>query len=179
MQVTGNDRVEWASDQLKDVAHIWYTQWKDNRGTDATPITWDFFSETILDRFFPIELRESKAQEFMNLRHGNTKVQEYRLTFNQLSRYAPHMVANSKAQMNQFFYGVSDLVKTECRNAMLLGMNISRLMTHAQQVKGDKLREHAKENNKARFRNYDYSKKKSSGGNRSQNQQKFSTPTPS
>ena len=50
-----------------------------------------------MERFFPIELREAKDQEFMNLRHGNMKVQEYRLTFNQLSRYAPNMVANSKA----------------------------------------------------------------------------------
>ncbi|WMV37800.1 hypothetical protein MTR67_031185, partial [Solanum verrucosum] len=30
-RVTGNDRVELASFQLKDVAHIWFTQWKDNR----------------------------------------------------------------------------------------------------------------------------------------------------
>ena len=44
--------------------------------------------------------------------------------------------------MNKFLYGVSDLVKTECRNAMLLGdMNISRLTTHAHQVEGDKIRE--------------------------------------
>ncbi|WMV33235.1 hypothetical protein MTR67_026620, partial [Solanum verrucosum] len=28
MQVTGNDRVELASYQLKDVAHIWFTPWK-------------------------------------------------------------------------------------------------------------------------------------------------------
>ena len=55
MQVTGNDRVELASYQLKDVAHIWYNQWKENRGTDAAPITWECFSETFLDRFFPIE----------------------------------------------------------------------------------------------------------------------------
>ena len=42
--------------------------------------------------------------------------------------------------MDNFLYGVSDLVKTECRNAMLLGdTNISMLMTHAQQVEGDKL----------------------------------------
>ncbi|KAH0679095.1 hypothetical protein KY284_020180 [Solanum tuberosum] len=59
--VTGNDRVELASYQLKDVAHIWYTQWKENRGTDAAPITWECFSETFLDRFFPIELREARA----------------------------------------------------------------------------------------------------------------------
>ena len=74
------------------------------------------------------------------------------------------MVANSRAQMNKFLYGISDLVKTKCRNAMLLGdMNISRLMTHAHQVEGDKLKEQAMENKKARTGNYDYSKKKSGG----------------
>ena len=31
-------------------------------------------------------------------------VQEYGLKFNQLSRDAPHMVADSKAQMNNFLY---------------------------------------------------------------------------
>ncbi|KAK4709964.1 hypothetical protein R3W88_004477 [Solanum pinnatisectum] len=64
----------------------------------------------------------------------------------------------ARAQINMFLYGVSDLVKTECKNAMLLeDMNISRLMTHAQQVEGDKIREQAKENKKSRTGNYDYS----------------------
>ena len=39
MQVTRNDRVELTLYQLKYVAHIWYTQWKENRGRDTTPIT--------------------------------------------------------------------------------------------------------------------------------------------
>ena len=104
-----------------------------------------------MDRFFPIALREAKAQEFMNLRHGNMTVQEYGMVFNQLSRYDPHMVANSRAQMNNSLNEMSNLVKTECRNAMLLGdMNTSRLMTHDQQVEGDKLREQDKDNKKAR-----------------------------
>ena len=88
-------------------------------------------------------------------------VQQYGLKFNLLSRYDPHMVADSRAQMNKFLYGVSYFVKTECRNAMLLGdMNISRLMTHAHQVKGDKLREQDKENKKAMIGNNDYSQQK-------------------
>ncbi|WMV08081.1 hypothetical protein MTR67_001466 [Solanum verrucosum] len=150
--------VELASYQLKDVAHIQFTQWKENRGTDTAPITWECFSETFLDRFFPRELREAKAQEFMNLRQGSISVQEYGLKFTPLSRYAPHMVADSRVQMNKFLYGVSNLVKIECRNTMLLEyMNISRLMTHAQQVKGDKLREHDRDNKKARTCNYEYS----------------------
>ena len=107
------------------------------------------------------------------------KVQEYRIKLNQLSKYAPYMVANSRDQMNKFLYGVSDLVKTKCRSAMLLGdMNISRIMTHAQQVEGDKLREKDKENKKARTGNYDLSQQKLGGGNRSQSEKKFSTPIP-
>ena len=84
------------------------------------------------------------------------------------------MVADSRAHMNKFLYGVSHLVKTECTNAMLLGdMNISRIMTHAHQVEGDKLREHAKENKNSRTGNYDYSQQKSGGGNRSQVSRNF------
>ena len=76
MHVTGNDRVELESYQLNDVAHIWYTQWKENRGENVVPITWDCFSETFLDRFSPMVLREAKSHEFMNLRQGNMTVQE-------------------------------------------------------------------------------------------------------
>ena len=48
-------------------------------------------------------------------------------------------------------------MKTKCINDMSLGdMNISRLMTHAHQVEGDKLKEQAMENKKARIGNYDY-----------------------
>lgn len=30
MQMTDNDRVEFASYLVKDVAHIWFTRWKEN-----------------------------------------------------------------------------------------------------------------------------------------------------
>ena len=95
MQVTGNDQVELASYQLKDDAHIYYTQWKENRGSDVVPIIWDWLSKTFIDKFFLIESREAKAQEFMNLRKGNMTFQEYGLKFNKLSSYASHMIADS------------------------------------------------------------------------------------
>ena len=49
------------------------------QGSDITPITWDCFSENNMYRFFPRELREAKAQEFMNLRQGSMTicVQDY------------------------------------------------------------------------------------------------------
>ena len=82
---------------MKDVAQICYTQWKENRDTDASSNTWDCSSDTFLYMCFPIELREAKSQEFMNLRKGNMTVQEYELKFNKLSRYDLHIVADSKA----------------------------------------------------------------------------------
>ena len=56
-------------------------------------------------------------------------VQEYGIKFNQLSRYAPHMVATSMAQINKFLYGLSDLVKTDCNNVMLLLLNRLRVIS--------------------------------------------------
>ncbi|XP_049378147.1 uncharacterized protein LOC125842910 [Solanum stenotomum] len=82
--------------------------------------------------------------------------------------------------MSKFLFGVFDLVKTEYRNAMLLGdMYISGLMTHAQQVEGDKLRELPKNNKKAITGNYEYSQQKSDDGNCSQFQQRSTSPAPS
>ena len=52
-------------------------------------------------------------------------------------------------------------------------------MTHAQHVEGDKIKEQAKENKKARNGNYDYSQQKLGGGNCLQGQQKFSALDPS
>ena len=90
------------------------------------------------------------------------------------------MVADSIAQMNKLIYGVSDLVKIKRENTMLLGdMNIYRLMTHAQQVEGDKLMKQSKENKKPRNGNYEYCQHKSDGGNPSRSQQKFSALAPS
>lgn len=71
------------------------------------------FSENFLDMFFPRELMEGKAQQFMNLRQSRMTVLEYDFKFTQISRYALHMVVDFRAEMNKFLYGLSDLVKTE------------------------------------------------------------------
>ena len=51
---------------------------------------------------------------------------------------------------------------------LLREIDISRLITHAQKVEGDKLREQDKKNKKARIGNYYYSQQKSGSGNRLQ-----------
>ena len=59
IQVTGIDTVEISSYKLKDVAHIYFTQYKDNKSADATLVTSDYFTAIFLYRFFIRKLREA------------------------------------------------------------------------------------------------------------------------
>ncbi|KAK4731456.1 hypothetical protein R3W88_024444 [Solanum pinnatisectum] len=47
MGVTSREKAKLASYQLKDVAQIWFTQWKANRPLEAGPIEWEEFKGSI------------------------------------------------------------------------------------------------------------------------------------
>ncbi|KAK4733731.1 hypothetical protein R3W88_007992 [Solanum pinnatisectum] len=65
--VTSIEKAELARYQVKDVAQVWCTQWKDNRAIRAGPIGWEVFKNAFHGRFFPRENREAKVEEFINL----------------------------------------------------------------------------------------------------------------
>lgn len=60
---------------------------------------WDELVEAFLNRFFPLELRKAKEEEFMNLKKGKMSVQEYTLKFNQLAHYSPEITSSMRARM--------------------------------------------------------------------------------
>ena len=68
MGVTSREKAELALYQLKDVAQVWYTQWKDNRPEGSGPIEWEEFKEFFHGKYFPCEMREVKVEEFINLK---------------------------------------------------------------------------------------------------------------
>ncbi|XP_049359570.1 uncharacterized protein LOC125824260 [Solanum verrucosum] len=73
MGVTTIEKAELATYQLKDVAQIWYEQWKDSRLVGVSPIEWEVFKSAFLERFFPRELRDAKMEEFINLKQERFK----------------------------------------------------------------------------------------------------------
>ena len=54
MGVTPREKAELASYQLREVAHVWYTQWKDNRSVKSVPIESGEYKEAFLDKYFPL-----------------------------------------------------------------------------------------------------------------------------
>ncbi|XP_049348188.1 uncharacterized protein LOC125812755 [Solanum verrucosum] len=141
MGVFSMEKVEFASYQLKEVAQVWFTQWKANRKVEMGPIEWDEFKGAFLGKYFPREKRECKVEEFINFRQGNMSVEEYSLKFTLLSKYAPLLLSNPRDEMSRFVTGVYDQVKEQCRTTMLHDdMNISRLVVYAQSIKESKLK---------------------------------------
>ena len=68
MGVTSREKAELASYQLREVAQVWYIQWKDNRLVESGPIEWEEFKEAFLEKYFPHERRGVKVEEFINLK---------------------------------------------------------------------------------------------------------------
>ncbi|XP_055814153.1 uncharacterized protein LOC129883538 [Solanum dulcamara] len=99
MGVTSKERVELAAYQLKGSAQVWYNQWKSER-VDEGSIGWEAFKLAFLDRFFPLELREAKVLEFINLKQGNIGKRDYALNFTKQSKCAASLVADPRARMS-------------------------------------------------------------------------------
>ena len=141
MRLISREKAELASYQLRDVSQIWYSQWKDNRLEESFPIELEEFKEDFLSKYFSRERREVRVEDFTNLKKRNMSVEEYSLKFSMLSRYAPSLVSNPRDEMSHFVTGVADLVREECRTAMLHDdMTLARLMVYAQSIEESKLR---------------------------------------
>lgn len=125
--------LSWRLNRLKDIAYDWVLLWRKGRGEDTTPMTWQVFQDEFLDKFFPLEMREAKIEEFMNLRMSSMTVKEYCLKFNQLAKYGPDLISDTRACMSKFVTSVSSLVLKECRTTILnRDIDLSRLMIHVQ-----------------------------------------------
>lgn len=59
-------------------------------------------------------------------------VKEYCLKFTQVTIFSLKLLPYSRAHMNKFVIGVSDLVVNECRTTILIkDMDIAQFMSHA------------------------------------------------
>ena len=59
--IISSEKENLASYHLREVAQVWYTQWKYNRPVDSGPIEWKVFKGAFLGKYFPCERREMKV----------------------------------------------------------------------------------------------------------------------
>ncbi|XP_043699911.1 uncharacterized protein LOC122650574 [Telopea speciosissima] len=75
-------------------------------GSSDRKITWDGFKVAFDDKYFPPCVKQKKIFEFMHLTQGNQTVMMYERKFEELSRYAPHMVSTKEMKARQFEQGL-------------------------------------------------------------------------
>ncbi|XP_049357000.1 uncharacterized protein LOC125821630 [Solanum verrucosum] len=174
VRVTPVEKAELAAYQLKDVSLLWLSQWKGVRPVEAGPMEWERFMNGFVDRFFPLEVKEAKILEFVNLHQGRLSVEEYARVFTRLSRYAPSIVANPKMKMSKFVSGLSNLIIRECSMVMLENdMAMDRLVIHAQRFENEKFEERSRGTKRYRLEDDDSSQEGSYGQSHSNIPPKF------
>lgn len=62
MVLYSQEKAELSAYQLKDVTQVLYEKWKEERPVTNGPVIWASFKTTFLNRFFNLELRESKSK---------------------------------------------------------------------------------------------------------------------
>ena len=81
---------------------MWYESWKQSRGTDAPPATWKGFKDAFLDRYLPLEIREARADQFINVHQRGMSLREYILKFNSLAIYDRNVEATMEDRIHLY-----------------------------------------------------------------------------
>ncbi|XP_022865430.1 uncharacterized protein LOC111385281, partial [Olea europaea var. sylvestris] len=69
-------------------------------------MTWAQFKEEVMTKYFPQSLRDRREAEFLQLKQGNMLLDEYERKFEQLSRYATHLVDTEPKKARRFELGL-------------------------------------------------------------------------
>ena len=102
-RVPKENQVEVAKIQLKDVARTW---WLAEEARLEKPITWDQFSKSFYDRFFPITAHKEMEEQVIRLHQWNRSVDESVTEFLRVSRFAPYMVTDEEKRASRFQQGL-------------------------------------------------------------------------
>ena len=136
MNCTDSERVRFASYQLQGEAYRW---WKTIRrqGSADQPLSWEFFRQEFLKRYFPESLRDAKAQEFVELTQGSMTVAQYETRFEELSYFAPGLVTTEIERARRFEQGLRPNIR--------MGVRTHRLPTYREVVNLAKIMEQERE----------------------------------
>ncbi|MCI75464.1 hypothetical protein A2U01_0096733, partial [Trifolium medium] len=71
-------------------ANVWWRNVKLRIGVEGVVILWEVFKQEFLRKYFPVDVKNKKVIEFMELKQGNLSVVEYSAKFEALCVFSPH-----------------------------------------------------------------------------------------
>ncbi|MQL78304.1 hypothetical protein Taro_010739, partial [Colocasia esculenta] len=94
-------------------ADVWWASLLRTRFEDgAIDVAWDEFVRLFRVKFVPEHIQDRMEQEFLYLTQGSLTVLEYEATFSELSKYAPHIVADERRKTKKFVMGLKSSLRT-------------------------------------------------------------------
>lgn len=106
MRCTVDEQYDFAVSLLQGDAYDW---WETVPGSTVRPsiLTYADFLREFRDRYMPEVYQDEKQREFLNLKQRTMTVAEYEVKFQQLSHYAPMMVATDRDRCRRFEEGLN------------------------------------------------------------------------
>ncbi|XP_022851618.1 uncharacterized protein LOC111373334 [Olea europaea var. sylvestris] len=103
LSCTDAQKILCAEFMLVDAAGHWW-EFVSRTRTEAQQrnLTWARFKEKVMGKYFPQALRDRKETEFLQLKQGKMTLVDYERKFEQLSRYAVHLVNTEQKKARRF-----------------------------------------------------------------------------
>ncbi|MQL70349.1 hypothetical protein Taro_002646 [Colocasia esculenta] len=97
----------------KERVDVWWTSLLRTRFEDgAVEVAWDEFVRLFRSKFIPEHIQDKMEQEFLTLTQGFMTLLEYEARFAELSKYAPHIVADEHRKVKKFVMGLKPSLRS-------------------------------------------------------------------
>ncbi|XP_042493570.1 uncharacterized protein LOC122073109 [Macadamia integrifolia] len=107
LDITDLQKVACATFTLRGEVVYWWNSTRCTLEEGSQPLTWARFIGAFLDQYFPIDLRQKKECELLQLKQGSNPLFEYVQKFQELSIFALHVVDTDERKAIQFERGLS------------------------------------------------------------------------
>ncbi|MQL87129.1 hypothetical protein Taro_019664, partial [Colocasia esculenta] len=107
------ERVTLATYMLQKHADVWWSSvLRTQFGDGAMEVAWAEFVRLFRAKYIPDHVQDRMEQEFLTLTQGSMSVLEYEARFAELSKYAPHIVADERRKVKKFIMGLKPSLRT-------------------------------------------------------------------
>ncbi|MQM21940.1 hypothetical protein Taro_054987 [Colocasia esculenta] len=107
------ERVTLATYMLQERADVWWSSvLRTQFGDGDMKVAWAEFVRLFRVKYIPEHIQDRMEQEFLTLTQGSMSVLEYEAIFAELSKYAPHIVADERRKVKKFIMGLKPSLRT-------------------------------------------------------------------